>query len=100
MILFKCDRCGQVIAPYVQKIAIEAFMNTDFGTRDPVNSPWSHEGDPGYIKDDLAEKVYTMHLCRDCIEQISAVIFNYNNQIFEGGGTGHTQRRAGTGSAA
>lgn len=82
MILFKCDRCGQVISPYVHKIAIEAYVNTDYATNDPVNSPWGHEIDPGYIKDELAEKVYGIHLCRTCVEQIATVILDRN---FEGG---------------
>ena len=82
MILFKCDRCGQVISTYVHKIAIEAYVNTDYATNDPVNSPRGHEIDPGYIKDELAEKVYGIHLCRTCVEQIATVILGRN---FEGG---------------
>lgn len=103
MILFKCDRCKKVITPYVYRLGFEAYSNRDYGNRNPVNSPWVEPGDKGYVKDDLSEKVYSMHLCRDCVEQVAAVVLNYNTEetkIFEGGGTGHTRHRAGSGSAA
>lgn len=99
MILFKCDRCGQVISPLVYKIAFEAFTNRDFSTDNPINSPWAHEEDPDFQKDDLSERIYTLDLCRNCVEEISAVILNSDKtKNSERGGTGHTQRRAGSGT--
>lgn len=99
MILFKCDRCGQVISPLVYRIAIEGYTNHDYQTKDPVNSPWANPEDPGYTKDDLSEKIYNLHLCRSCIEEISSVILKSDKtKIFKGGGTGHTQYPAGPGT--
>ena len=87
MILFKCDRCGQVISPLVYKIGFEAFTNRDYSTNNPINSPWAHEEDPDFQKDDLSERIYTLHLCRNCIEEISAVILNSDkSKNSEGGG--------------
>lgn len=85
MILFKCDRCGSVIAPMVYRLGFEAFSNRDYGTKTPVNSPWVHPEDPGYVKDDLSDKLYGRHFCRSCIEEITAMALTSITRIFEGG---------------
>lgn len=92
MILFKCDRCGKAIAPYVYRIGFEGFKNTDYMTKEPVNAPWVHPEDPDYVADNLSEKVYARHLCRQCVEQIAEMILAPMTEIFEGGYRPHTMR--------
>ena len=100
MILFKCDRCGKAIAPYVYRIGFEGYKNTDYMTKEPVNAPWVHPEDPDYVADNLSEKVYARHLCRQCVEQIAEMILAPMTEIFEGGGYGHTRCGAGSGGRA
>ena len=99
MILFKCDKCKKVISTYVYRLGFEGYSNRDYNTRNPINSPWASPGDRGYVEDELSEKVYSRHLCRECVEKIAAVVLDDSVDIIsEGGGTGHTQQRAGSGS--
>ena len=79
MILFKCDRCGKVISPYVYRIRIETFTNTDFAMDRPM-SVMPPDAIPAEISEDiLPTQVYGMHFCRDCIEQIAAFAMNYGS---------------------
>lgn len=68
MICFKCDKCKRTINQLVYRVNIEAFANNDY----EMGSPMVTEDD------DLAEKIFSMHLCSDCIQQIAAMILNYN----------------------
>lgn len=76
MIIFQCDRCGKVIAPYVHRIRIETYSNMDYSMDKPV--PCMDEVDKTVTEDILPAKVYSMHLCHDCVEQIAAYAMKYN----------------------
>ena len=91
MIIFRCDHCGREIKDRVHRIAIEAYNVSDVTLQDPINSPWALKDDPNYIKDELAEKVYEPHLCRECIKQIAKMTLGSGAEggeaeISEGGG--------------
>lgn len=73
MILFKCDRCGSAISPYVFTLPVAKFSNADYACRYPVDI----DGDQ------LLQTIRNMHLCHDCIEQIGAYILNYNTKPTE-----------------
>ena len=87
MILIKCDRCKEIISSFVYRISPEKFSNADYGMSNPLLT-----GD-----DILVDKIRSMQLCRDCVEQVAAYLMNYNVDInSEGGGTAHTQQQAGS----
>ena len=86
MILFKCDKCKKAISTYVYRLGFEAYSNRDYNTRNPINSPWASPGDKGYVEDELSEKVYSRHLCRECVEKIAAVVLGDSVDIISGGG--------------
>ena len=89
MILIKCDRCKEIISSFVYRISPEKFSNADYSMSTPITT----------TDDILFEKLRSLQLCRDCLEQIAAYTMNYNVDInSEGGGTAHTQRRAGSGA--
>lgn len=91
MILFKCDRCKEVIGSFVYRLGPEKFSNADYGMSNPLIT-----GD-----DILVDKIRSLQLCRDCVEQVAAYLMNYNVDInSEGGGTTHTHLRAGSGARA
>lgn len=73
MILFKCDRCGSAISPYVFTLPVAKFSNADYACRYPVDI----DGDQ------LLQTIRNMHLCADCIEQVGAYIMNYNTKPTE-----------------
>lgn len=78
MILFKCDRCGKVISPYVHRIRIEAFSNANYALDKPITTfPLAQVGSD-ISEDLLPEMMEGSHFCRDCIEQICAYAMNYN----------------------
>lgn len=81
MILIKCDKCKEVIGSFVYRLSPEKFSNADYGMSNPLPT-----GD-----DILLDKIRSMQLCRDCVEQIAANLMNYNVDIKnEGGYSPHT----------
>lgn len=93
MILFKCDRCGKVISPYVHRIRIEAFSNANYALDKPITTFPLSKVDSDISEDLLPEMMEGSQFCRDCIEQICAYAMNYNVDInYEGGYTLHTMR--------
>ena len=77
MIHFTCDRCKKVISPFVYRISPEKFSNADYSMSTPITT----------TDDILFEKLRSLQLCRDCLEQIAAYTMNYNVDInSEGGG--------------
>lgn len=85
MIVFKCDRCGQAISPYVHRLANEIYRNTDYNLRSPVNILIPEEEDPEAINDELSIKLYSMQFCRDCFEKIAAYAINGEIKNSKGG---------------
>ena len=77
MILIKCDRCKEIIGSFVHRISPEKFSNADYSMSTPITT----------TDDILFEKLSSLQLCRDCLEQIAAYTMNYNVDInSEGGG--------------
>lgn len=78
MILFKCDRCGQAISPYVHRLGCEIYRNTDYGLRNPVNILIPEEEDPEAVHDELSIRLYSMQFCRECYEKIAEFALDPN----------------------
>ena len=81
MILFKCDRCGKVISPYVHRIRIEAFSNANYALDKPITTFPLAKVESDISEDLLPETIEGMHFCRDCIELACAFLMNYNQPL-------------------